>query len=345
MRRVTLGKYLTPLALAAAVVLSGCAQEPTAEKQSLFEIAQSGVEQNICALAPHATIELAFPALTSYLNGEIPTVEEKAFSPAGADARTVSCFWDTAAGPVTLSVVRGESAPQFMLNGSEVTFKFEGVSFVPLSFAEAVVVKTAEDEAVFLSAPGLVPRSALIEAARLVVLPSLTKIPDLPLPVGARSRIDVFRTSLAIDACGAEVSFDKQGTQNAKDPAFVSHGAGMVDLYPQSDADAYSLATLKRVLNAASVRWDTSSLQVGETPVSLSCENAPAQIWGFIWEDPTSDTPSAGPLTIDEFSKTAVTSNAWRALLMISPSKPSSPSRIPAMPDVSYSITQTTRPS
>jgi hypothetical protein len=344
-RVVSRWKYLTPLAVLAVLAVSGCTSSKSPAPQSLFEIAHSGVATGACSLAPHGTIELALPALTSYLSGVTPTVEEKSFPASGPDAMTVSCFWETAAGPVTLSVVRGATAPQSMLNSPGVSFKFEGVSFVPLSLAEAIVVKTAPDEAVFLSAPGLVPRSSLIEAARLVVLPSNTKIPELPLPVGARTHIDVFRTSLAIDACSERIEFENPAGGTINDPAFVSHSAGMVDVFPQSDADAYALATLKRVFKAAETTWSASSLQVGKASLPLSCGGAPASIWGFVWDDPTSTTPTSGPLTIEELEKTAVTSNAWRVLIMIASDKPSAPSRTPDMPDVSYNVTQTANPA
>ena len=341
---VPLGKYLTPLAAAAVMVLSGCAQEPSVEKQSLFDIAHAGVEKKICALAPYDTIELAFPSLATYLKGVTPAIEETPFLSAGTDGRTVSCFYETSAGPVTLSVVRGAKASQSMLHSPGVSFKFEGVSFVPLSLAEGIAVETASDEVVFLSAPGLVPRSSLIEAARLIILPSKTTIPDLPLPVGARTHIDVFRTSLALDACAKQIGLSVPSKSATSDPGFASRAAGMVDLFPQADADAYSLATLKRALQASGITWDTTALNVGNKALPLTCENAPAAIWGFIWNDPTSDAPSSGPLTIDEISKTAVTSNAWRVLLMVSASKPTAPSLIPEMPDVSYNVTRTTTP-
>jgi hypothetical protein len=341
---VPLWKSLTPLAAAAVLVVSGCAQKPSVEKQSLFDIAHVGVEKKVCTLAPYGSIELAFPSITSYLKGVTPTIEETPFPSAGTDARTVSCFYETSAGPVTLSVVRGTNASQSMLNNPGVSFKFKGVSFVPLSLAEGIAVETASDEVVFLSAPGLVPRSSLIEAARLVVLPSKTTIPDLPLPVGVRTHVDVFRTSIALDVCAKQVELSAPAASTAPDPAFSSRAAGMVDITPRADADAYSLATLKRAMRATGVTWDATTLRVGETSVPLTCDSATAAIWGFIWDDPTSATPSSGPLTIDEISKIAVSSNAWRVLLMISSSKPAVPSRTPASPDVSYDVTRTSTP-
>jgi hypothetical protein len=227
-----------------------------------------------------------------------------------------------------------------MLNSPDVSFKYEGVSFVPLSLAEAIVVETAPDEVVFLSAPGLVSRSALIEAARLIVLPSATNIPDMPLPVGARTRIDVFRTTFEIDVCAEQLTLDAPAKQNADGPAFASNAPGVIDIFPQTDADAYSLATLKRAFKAAGVTWTASALSVGDTEHPLTCDNKPAAIWGFIWDDTSSDSPTSGPLSGEELAKTAVTSNAWRVLLVVSASKPSNPSRTPAMPDVVYNVSQ-----
>lgn len=331
--------------LLAGLAACGSEKEPVAAA-SLFSRAELAAKEKKCGLEPAGSLVQVLPVLGEHLDGVAVTVKAEKFPAAGADARSVTCVWDSTAGFITLTAVKGSSAPAVMLAHPSVTLRYgDAVAFVPMGFAEALALRTAPDEVLVLTAPGLVSRDMLINAVRVIAAPAMVEWPPMRLPEGARPNVDVFRTGVAIAVCGKKITIRPTATKEKGEAGFVSNVPGLVDIYPRSDADAYALATMKRVLRAAPVTWEEDGLHVAAAVFAPSCDGKPASAWGWVFDDPRAKAPSLGPVPLEELYARPVTGNAWRILVEVASEKPSSPAFVPEAPEVDYNVKRTPAPT
>lgn len=331
-------------ACAALAGLAACSSSAP-EVKSLFPT--SPPDATSCPLSGENTLR----NLDSY----IPNISSVTPKVALEDVQTVpgvknfSCAYESKAGVVLLSVLKGAAAPSYLASSPTVSLRYGGsVSVLSMPLAEGFSATILPDEAVFVAAPGVVPRSALKDTLEDVLRPSGFVLPRMDFPQGIRPVVDVYRLTVALSVCGKSVilasSTPSETSSASTIPAasgpFFSPLPGVVDVSPRAPSDAYSRATIGRVVEASGVTLLNNRLSLSGTPLGTKCSDSPASPWVWLFEDIKSNKPTSGPLPADEAWMRPLTKNGTRILLEVASKKPSSPSISPKAPDISYDVTR-----
>lgn len=326
------------LSLSSSLALVSCSK---ADKPPVSLFDRVAASTDTCALKPSSgTLGTALPEI-SKLEKVTPDVKSSSFDGVKG-SKIYSCTYETKAGAVVLSVLKGPGVVEYLQNAPTTSLRYGStVSFIALPLAEAMVVEILPDEVAFVAAPGLVSREHLIALTRDLLSSSNVPFPRILPPLGIRPGVDAYRIAAALSVCGEPVSLE--ATPSSGTPsAFSSPIAGVIDIRPSSPADAYSLATFRRALKATGLVFEDGTLTLSGKTLAATCGSVPATSWVWMYESPSTTLPSRGPIPASEVLDTPVLTNGTRILVEIAATKPTKPAQTPKVLDLTYDVTRTT---